>query len=54
MAAALPAPLKAFVPLDILAEFQEKTEAVLGTGSCHVVTIRPIGSIQIQQEGFYD
>lgn len=45
---------QAFVPLDILAEFQEKTEAVLGTGSCHVVTIRPIGSIQIQQEGFYD
>ena len=38
---------QAFVPLDLLAEFRDRTEAVLGQGSCHVVTIRPVGGIRL-------
>ena len=38
---------QAFVPLDMLEEFRCKAEAVLGAKSCHIVTIRPIGSVRI-------
>ena len=38
---------QAFVPLDMLARFKEQTEAVLGQGSCHVVTIRPVGGVRL-------
>jgi galactokinase len=38
---------QAFVPLDLLDTFKAKTEAVLGQDSCHVVTIRPVGGVQI-------
>ncbi len=38
---------QAFVPLARLSAFQAGMEAVLGTGSCHVVTIRPVGGVQI-------
>ena len=38
---------QAFVPLDMLDTFKEKTEAVLGAGSCHVVTIRPVGGTRV-------
>lgn len=38
---------QAFVPLDKLAEFKEKTEAVLGRGRCHTVMIRPAGGIRL-------
>jgi galactokinase len=38
---------QAFVPLDMLEDFKAQTEAVLGQGSCHVVTIRPVGGVQI-------
>ena len=38
---------QAFVPLDMLAGFKEQTEAVLGQGSCHVVTIRPEGGVRL-------
>lgn len=37
---------QAFVPLDLLEEFRQKTEAVLGSGSCHVLSIRPVGGVQ--------
>ena len=30
-----------------LKNVREKTEAVLGAGSCHVVTIRPVGGIRL-------
>ena len=39
--------VQAFVPLDCLADFQAKAQAVLGPGSCHVVTIRPVGGCRI-------
>ena len=38
---------QAFVPLDMLEIFKEKTEAALGAGSCHVVTIRPVGGARV-------
>ena len=38
---------QAFVPLDLLSEFKTRTEAVLGSGSCHVVTIRPVGGTRL-------
>lgn len=38
---------QAFVPLEMLEEFQSRTEAVLGAGSCHVVTIRPVGGVRL-------
>ena len=38
---------QAFVPLDMLEEFRNKAEAVLGPGSCHVVTIRPVGGTRL-------
>ena len=38
---------QAFVPLDMLEMFKEKTEAALGVGSCHVVTIRPVGGARV-------
>ena len=38
---------QAFVPLDMLEQFKAKTEAVLGEGSCHVVTVRPVGGFRL-------
>ena len=35
--------IQAFVPLDCLASFREQVEQVLGAGSCHVLSIRPVG-----------
>ena len=36
-----------FVPVDMVDEFKEKTEAVFGKGKCHVLNIRPKGGIQV-------
>jgi galactokinase len=36
--------VQAFVPMDLLEMFIEKMEAVLGKGSCHVLSIRSAGS----------
>ena len=35
--------VQAFVPMDILEEFKAKIEAVLGVGSCHVLSVRAEG-----------
>ncbi len=35
--------IQAFVPLDLLDGFKAATEAVLGAGKCHVLSIRPVG-----------
>ncbi len=40
--------VQAFVPEDMLEDFVQKTEAVLGKGSCHILQIRPQGGIRIQ------
>ena len=38
---------QAFVPLEQLDSFKEKTEAVLGQGRCHTVMIRPAGGVRL-------
>lgn len=38
---------QAFVPVDLLETFRARTEAVLGAGSCHVLSIRPLGGVQL-------
>ena len=38
---------QAFVPLELLDYFKKQTEAVLGEGSCHVLSIRPAGGIRL-------
>ncbi|MBQ7522930.1 MAG: galactokinase [Oscillospiraceae bacterium] len=38
---------QAFVPDDLLTDFVQKTEAVLGKGHCHVLSIRQDGGIQL-------
>ncbi len=35
--------IQAFVPLDGLEEFRTQVEKALGSGSCHVLSIRPVG-----------
>ena len=40
--------VQAFVPVEMLADFCERIEYVLGTGSCHVLNIRENGGIRIQ------
>ena len=35
--------IQAFVPLDLLEPFKSQTERALGAGSCHVLSIRPVG-----------
>ena len=39
--------VQAFVPLTMLEEFRSGIEAVLGAGSCHVLSIRPVGGTQL-------
>ena len=39
--------VQAFVPVDMVAEFKQKTEAFLGNDACKVMLIRPVGGIRI-------
>ncbi len=39
--------IQAFVPLDLLDTFKAQTEAVLGEGKCHILSIRPLGGYQL-------
>ena len=39
--------VQAFVPLDMLERFCSEVERVLGTGSCHVLTVRPVGGVRL-------
>ena len=41
--------IQAFVPLDLLEDFRTGIEAVLGAGSCHVLSIRPEGGILLEE-----
>ena len=40
--------VQAFVPNDMLTQFKAGVEAVLGEGSCHVLSIRPEGGIRVK------
>ena len=42
--------IQAFVPEDMLASFRSSMEAVLGKGSCHVLSIRPWGGMVMSAE----
>ena len=39
--------IQAFVPHDMLDVFKNEMERVLGKGSCHVLTIRPVGGVRL-------
>ena len=39
--------IQAFVPLDMLQPFRNEMERVLGEGSCHVLSIRPVGGVRL-------
>ena len=39
---------QAFVPADMLENFKAGVEAVLGAGSCHVLSIRQAGGIRVE------
>ena len=39
--------VQAFVPMDLLDAFRMQIEAVLGAGSCHVLSIRPQGGVRL-------
>ncbi|MBE6956515.1 MAG: galactokinase [Ruminococcaceae bacterium] len=39
--------IQAFVPLDMLDEFKSGMEAVLGEGSCHVLSVRAEGGVRL-------
>ena len=41
--------IQAFVPMDMLEDFRAGMEAVLGEGSCHVLSIRPEGGILLEE-----
>ena len=41
---------QAFVPTDMLDEFRSEIDRMLGAGSCHVLSIRPVGGTQIVVE----
>ena len=38
--------IQAFVPVDMLEDFRQRMDAVLGEGACHVLQIRPQGGIE--------
>ena len=42
--------IQAFVPNDLLKEFKNGIESVLGEGSCYVLSIRPQGGVEMEVE----
>ncbi len=40
--------VQAFVPNESVKEFKEKIEAVLGEDMCHILSIRPVGGIELK------
>ncbi len=45
--------IQAFVPNDMVAGFKEKMEAVTGKGTCHLLSIRPVGGIKVEEEAVW-
>lgn len=41
--------IQAFVPIKILKEYKEKTESVFGDNTCYVLSIRPLGGVELNQ-----
>ena len=42
--------VQAFVPMDMLEDFRQGIDRVLGEGSCHVLSIRPQGGVPVERE----
>ena len=42
--------VQAFVPVDMLTDFVKTVECAIGTGSCHVLSIRAAGGIELEKE----
>ncbi len=40
--------VQSFVPNDMVNEFKTKIEAVFGEGKCHILSIRPVGGVEIK------
>ncbi len=40
--------VQAFVPMDLLEDFRNGIEAILGVGACHVLSIRPQGGVEVE------
>ena len=40
--------VQAFVPNDMVNEFKTKIDAIFGDGMCHILTIRPVGGIELK------
>ena len=43
--------VQAFVPDDLLEHFRDSMERMLGQGSCHILSIRPQGGIELKGKG---
>ena len=41
--------MQAFVPNDFVSKYQERIEAVFGKNTCHVLKIRPFGSVLVER-----
>ena len=39
--------VQTFVPFEILEDFRSGMDAVLGEGACHVLSIRPLGGVEM-------
>ncbi len=39
--------IQAFVPIDMLADFKRRMELVFGEGNCYVLSIRPVGGVNV-------
>ena len=39
--------IQTYVPMELLPRFREGMEAALGQGSCHVLSIRQEGSVEV-------
>ena len=42
--------IQSFVPNDLVAEYKNKIEEVFGEGSCYVLSVRPVGGIEIKEK----
>ena len=42
--------IQAFVPLDMLQQFKMNIERTFGSGSCHVLSVRPVGGTEVTVE----
>lgn len=40
--------IQAFVPNELLEQFRAELEAAMGEGTCHILKIRPVGSVKVE------